>query len=453
MEFNISFKSGFRKKLVDKAVKFYYNNIVGDSFPSSLLPTTDTTQLGLIKTSQDVPDIFMVTDYIAGIIANIPIKTVNRLGRDSTNTDLQSLIDTPNYYQNWKELIKTFIAFYEISGNGYLYGVKPTGMGLISELYCLPSAYTGVILERDKSLPSWLNNVAGYKVTINGKEYTLPAEEVLHKRAFNLEFADGSYIYGMSKYIPGNKLSKELLAIYDAKTSIIANRGALGLLSNESEIPDKDTTEQVQKRLAENFGLGADQNKVIVTTQKLSWVSMALNLQELQILENAKYSFAKVCQLNGIDTVVFSTEGSTFANKEQAYRAMMRNIIKVRTDDFYNDLNIWLSDYFGGYRIEPDWSQVDELQDDIEKLTKIYSMQIENGLLTPKEAYKKIYGVDAENQNISDEYFRKSSLVPVGEMPNEQQTDQATQEEVVRRLIEETQNNTGNGKANQNITV
>jgi len=402
--------SFFQKKSA-ASVKFYVNNVVADWW-NARYDNSDTSNAGIIKTAEYLPDVYLITDYISQIVSNIPIKFETRAGKESKNEELRRLVSEPNYYQNWKELIKQFTAYYEILGNSYLYGIKPDGMNMISGLHVLPAGHVGIVLLHDKQLPDWLNEVALYKVTLSGKDYNLLPEAVLHKRNISLRYDSGAFIYGISKYIPGNKITTELKAIYDAKTSIISQRGALGILSNESEIPDADESKDIKLKLQEKFGLGATQDKFIVTTQKLSWQQMSMGIAELQIIENAKYSFAKLCQLNGFDPVIFSTEGSTFANKSEAEKALMKKVIKPKADDLYNDLNNWLRPYFGGDMIVPDWSKVEELQEDMGKLTDMLVKHIENGITTPYKAALKLYGEVDEKNPPKDEYYKKSSLQP-----------------------------------------
>ena len=410
MEFNLAFKTN-RKPLQTKGVKFWLNNVISNFWGVNSI--SDTTNAGIIETASTVPDIFMITDYVSQIIANIPVKLITKTGKESKNKDLISLVDHPNYYQNWQELIKQFTAYYELLGNSYLSLIQPNGMQTVSSLYILPAAYIQIVLLNDKKLPDWMNEVAAYQMILGGNTYNHDPETVLHKRNFALSYIDGSYIYGISKYIPGEKISTELKAIYDAKTSIISSRGAMGVLSNESDIPDYEQTKEIKEKLASSYGLGSDQDKIIATTQKLSWQQMTLGIAELQIIENAKYSFTKLCQLNGFDPVIFSTEGSTFANKAEAEKAFMKNVIKPKVDDLYNDINTWLRPYFDGDMIVPDWSQVEALQADKARLTDMVIKQIDYGLITPYRAAIEIYGEVDETNPPKDEYYKKSALQPI----------------------------------------
>jgi phage portal protein BeeE len=447
MEFNLTFKTG-NKKLQTKAIKFsesFMNWISGRK-------AFGTEAKDLISLFETIPDIYTVTDWTASTIANLPKKFVKPSGRESNNEDLRKLIESPNYYQSWKEFVKTYFYYYEILGNSFIYFIQPEGMQTISEMYLLPTDMTGVLLKYDNKLPNWSQEVVGYKVTINGVDYRLPYESVLHNRYPTLQYASGSYIWGMSKYIPGNKNANELAAIYDAKTSIISDRGAMGVLSNESEYPDSVISKDIQDRLATDYGLGSNQKKIIATNQRLTWQQISMNIQELQLIENNKLSFDKIIQLNGYDPVIFSTSGSTFSNKEQAETSAIKKVIKPKADDFYDNLNTYFYQYFKGDKVIVDWDKVAEMQPDYKALTDIYTRQIESGLITPLQAHKRIYGDPIDSQNLPpDEYFRKTSLTPVllpegqeGEINPVDEMPEIT-EEMIQELINSNSNGNGNG--------
>lgn len=403
-------------RFIKKAANNFYVTVVSPSNSkfSDIFGSPSLSASQLIANFETIPDLFKITNFIADKCSQIPIKVVKRNGKDSSNADLLRLIDSPNNYQSWGELVKTFFSYYEPLGNSYLYGIKPDGMRVISQIYCLPADKIQVVLLRDKSLPAWLNEVAGYQVTIGGVDYNLPPDMVLHERYVSLRYDDGSWVYGMSKYIPGDKINRELKAIHDAKTSIIEQRGALGFITNESEMPDPEQSKEVKEKLKASTGYGVlgDQDKVIVTTEKLRWQQMALGVQELQLIENAKYSFNSLCQMNGFDPVIFSTEGSTFANKKEAIKEMTLKVIKPKVDNFYSSLNTWIGAGFNGDMIVPDWSKVEEMQEDRKAMTELLTKQIGSMIITPKKAQEILYGeIDSENEP-PDYYFRTTNLVP-----------------------------------------
>jgi len=411
MEFTIKIS----RDKVARAAKSAVYTLINPSF-HKLFGSSGTSNTNLIDNFETIPDLFIITNFLAKRVAKVPVKVVKRTGANAPNSELWKLIDKPNYYQSWQEFVKTDYAFYNILGNSFTYGMPSVGFeGMIKSLYNLPPSNIKVKI-RNRNLPVYLNEIIGYEFDIGGTKYNLSIDEVLHNRFFNLRHDSGAWAYGISKYIPGDKINTELKAIYDAKTSIIANRGALGILSNESEIPDKEATEQVQELFAESYGLGIDQKKIIATTQRLSWQQIALNIQELQIIENAKYSFEKLCQLSEIDPVIFSADGSTFANKEAAIKDLYKNVIKGDVDEFYNNLNLFISEGYNGDKIVPDWDQVQELEDDKKVYTDMITAQIKSALITPKAGQEILYGDRFKENPAPDEYY-KAGIQPVEPEP------------------------------------
>lgn len=368
-----------------------------------------------INDFETIPDLFIITNFLSKRVARVPIKVVKQSGKLAPNSDLLRLVKDPNYYQSWQELIRANYAYYNILGNSYLYGIEANGFGgRITSLFNLPAEKTVIDLAFDKSLPNWINEVKGYVVSIGGTEYHLKPETVLHNRNISLRYDSGAWVYGISKYIPGDKINNELRAIYDAKASIIEHRGALGIISNDSEFPDLEQTQIVKDRLKQQFGLSGDQDKFIVTTQKLSWQQMSLNVQELQLIENAKYSFEKLCQLSEFDPVIFTADGSTFANKTEAIKDLYKNVIKTDVDDLYDTLNEWLSPLYGGDKIVPDWNKVQELENDKKIFTDMLTKQIEYSLITPYSAAKILYGDDVDESNPPPDIYYQKGLKELG---------------------------------------
>ena len=376
---------------------------------SSTYGTNEVSDKELIENFDTIPDLFIITNFLAKRISKIPVKVVRPSGRDAPNSELWQLIEKPNYYQTWKEFIKTDYGFYNVLGNSYMYGIKAIGFdGMITSVFNLPADRMSIKLGNNKDLPAWQNEIIGYQMDLNGAKYNMSADEVLHNKFFTLRYDSGNWAYGISKYVPGDKINRELKAIYDAKTSIIEKRGAMGILSNESEIPDAEQSRQVQNKLAE-YGLSGNQKKIIVTTQKLTWQQMSLNIQELQLIENAKYSFDRLCQMSEFDPVIFSTDGSTFANKAEAIKDLYKNVIKGDVDTLYESINGWISEGYGGDKIVPDWDKVQELESDKKVYTDMLTKQIESAIITPLKANEILYGegnYDSDNPP-PDEYFSK----------------------------------------------
>jgi hypothetical protein len=443
-------KIPFYKRFLRKAASNFYVTVVSPSesrFSDIFGSSSAISNLSLIENLETVPQLFSVIDWITRRVTRVPVKVVNFKGKDNPNSELWNLIKSPNSYQSFKELIKLDIAYYELTGNSFLYGIKPDGMKMATGLWSLPVDKTQIALKYDKSLPAWMNEVSEYQPTIGSVLYHIPTDQVLHERYISMRYDNGSWVWGISKYVPGDKINRELKAIHDAKTSIIEQRGAMGFITNESENPDPEQSKAVKEKLKSTTGYGVlgDQDKVIVTTEKLRWQQMALGVQELQLIENAKYSMAQLCEINGFDPVIFSTEGSTFANKKEAIRAAMFDVIVPMVDNRYESLSEFLSEGYDGDKIVADWSRVEEIQADKKAQTDLVTRQVESMLITPYQGAKILFCDEMPKNPPPDEYFRKSSLVPV---ESTEETPEVVTPDMIRQLAEEAQNNGGNGNGN-----
>ena len=188
----------------------------------------------------------------------------------------------------------------------------------------------------------------------------------------------------------------------------------MGFVTNESEVPDPAQSKEVKAKLNESYGLLDGQDKIIVTTEKLRWQQMALGLQELQLIENAKYSYAKICEINGFDPVVFSADGSTFANKEAAIKHLFLKVIRPKADKFYKALSNFVAPNLGE-EIVVAWDRVEEMQADRKVMTELLTKQIECSIVTPKEArellYPEMIRPETDEVKVPDVFLRRTSLV------------------------------------------
>ena len=235
------------------------------------------TQLEALYTL--LPDVRVIEDFIADAVSKIPLRVVNSQGTEVKHSPLTLLIDAANDTQSFEELIKEALISLGLTGNLFLKRDPATGY-----LYHMQTSNTYVNLGLEKTLPEHLNYVSSYTYELGGRRYELPMDEMLHIKNATMSAENGLWSLGTSPYQAGNKSIKTLNANYSSRVSMIRDRGALGFISNDSELPDVDQTRMVQDALAEH-GITEDREKMIVTTQKLRYQQMSLGIAELQLLE------------------------------------------------------------------------------------------------------------------------------------------------------------------------
>jgi len=123
----------------------------------------------------------------------------------------------------------------------------------------------------------------------------------------------------------------------------------------------------------------------------------------------------------------------------------MFDVIVPMVDNRYESLSEFLSEGYDGDKIVADWSRVEEIQADKKAQTDLVTRQVESMLITPYQGAKILFGDEMPKNPPPDEYFRKSSLVPV---ESTEETPEVVTPDMIRQLAEEAQNNGGNGNGN-----
>ncbi len=97
-------KIRFLDKFLKKGANYYVTvvNTASDRFSSIFSDALNLSDTQLIANLETIPDLFLITDYIASKVSSIPIKVVNKKGEPANNSELHQLIYEPNQYQSWQ---------------------------------------------------------------------------------------------------------------------------------------------------------------------------------------------------------------------------------------------------------------------------------------------------------------------------------------------------------------
>lgn len=371
----------FQTKQATRQTINVFNNVVQEPVTFKEL---SFEQLEYLYSS--LSDVRIVEDFISDNIAKIPVGVYNTRDTEKFNTPLNQLIEQTNPTQSWAEFVKEVFILYGLTGNIFVHRTPESGY-----LYTLLTSDVNISLGKDKTIPEFLNYIAGYWYQIGGKEYPLEVDNVLHMKGASLASENGLWSYGCSPYSAGTPNIETLNATYSSRVSTIRDRGAMGILSNESEFPDAEESKKVKERLKGNYGLLEDQDKLIITTQKLNYQATTLNVQELQMLENLEYDFDTICQLRGIDPVLFSSKGTTFNNQDSARSKAINNVIVPLADKFYNKLNEWISMYYDGLVVRPKYDELPEYGNINKDLSDKTINEVGAGIITKTMAFDMLY--------------------------------------------------------------
>lgn len=376
----------------------------------------------LIDAYEQIPDLRTVINYYASQISKINYKVMRNTSRSGVKEDfshpLNKLLSSPNYLFSYRELIKYYVSYIKLTGNGYLNAFTPVGFSEPSALYVFPSQYMTINTKNEKDFRT--DNIVNYRLYCGQYDLNIPSEYILHKKEVNLSFDNEQVFLGQSPFLSSNKVLSSLEAIYESKVAIYQKRGALGILTfNPSGAvadfvaPRKEEIEKLQENYAQ-YGLNRNQYQVIISQSPLRWERMTMDIQELQLTENQKADREMICNALGIPAIIFTNEGTTFANKKEANIQLWEGELVPFAKDLYDDLtNYFRFLYKDDYIIlSPDFSEIPELKEDEEKKHTRYMQDIEHGILTPAEV-RRLKGYDDVNVAELDKFYISSSLNPI----------------------------------------
>lgn len=223
------------------------------------------------------------------------------------------LMRTPNCEQGYKDFIQQWCWMRDLYGYSLIYEEAASRYSFPTFLWTLPSGEiihkpTGYLFsaQTDDEVMDryeWQSN----QNPDGGIKYFEPP--------YIIRYVDDPmdmYTWGISKLVI-NKLHLSNLQL-SAQTSnvIMADRGALGILSNQATdmagaIP-MDIAEQkrIGRQYNRDWGIGEEQEKVIVTNSNLKWQAIGYPRAELMLDEIYELSFCAICDAYGVPRKLFS---------------------------------------------------------------------------------------------------------------------------------------------------
>jgi len=382
------------------------------------LVQTDT----VISSYDEIPEVRTIINYYASQVSkvkyNLYKKTTNKKKLIDSHP-LLDLLNNPNDLLNFNELIMLYISYLKLTGNAYLNAFAPVGFQP-EKLYVLPSQYIKIHSTDTKDFR--LNEVTKYELYTGQYDIYFEPDYVLHKKEVNLRFDNEQYFLGQSPLFSTNKVLSSLEAIYEAKVSIYQKRGALGILTFNATgsvadfvAPRPDEIKDLQEKYSQ-YGLSRNQYQLIVSQSPLKWERMSMDMQELQLTENQKADRETICNIYNIPAIIFTNEGTTFANKKEANIQTWEAELMPFTINLYNDLTNFFRSLYNddSLSLEPDFSSIPELKEDEEKRHTRIMQDIEHAIITPAEA-RELKGYDKSTNPELNKYYISSSLKPLGE--------------------------------------
>jgi HK97 family phage portal protein len=287
------------------------------------------------------------------------------------NSPLQKLLLKPNPSMGQDGLMKLLVINYLVGGAGALWmnrggmQVKPVELWPLS---------TKDLTIRTKDLLT----ISGYSID-SLPNWSLPKDDVIYWPQANPMFeTDGSHLYGLP---PLRAALIELISSKEGRLTLgsnFKNNGSKGVMYEDADAPYTLTQSQVdeyRKIINEQINGGKNANRVAFMGAKLGYVNLSQTNVDLEIIDGLNLTKEGIYNVFGVDPVIFSTVGSTYANKEQAQKALITNVVAPTAQALRDELNRQLLPLFHdkGYYLDVTFDHLPEMASDLEKMAAAMS--------------------------------------------------------------------------------
>lgn len=324
------------------------------------------------------------------------------------DSELEKVLERPNPNQSWASWLTELIAFGRLTGDRYIYGIKPeTGpnQSKFKELYVLPSQLVEIVSK------GMYEPISAYKLMYNS-EYFIDPEFVCHIKDFNPEYnMAGENLYGMSPLKAG---LRSLMSNNDAVLTglrYLQNQTARGMLVSKDGTLNEVQAQALKDKFRKQYQGANNGGDVIITPKDLSWVNFGLSASDLSLIEQYNASIKDLCNIYNVPAVLLNnTESSTYNNVKEAKKSLYQNAVIPELIKIRDELNRWLVPAYGqNLYLDFDFTAISEMQEDTDKLVA----QLGNAWwITPNEKREAMYyASDSENEFMND-YYIPANLSP-----------------------------------------
>ena len=371
-------------------------------------------------------DVYSVISRITDVASSIPW-VIERKTSDGwevvEDTELHALLANPNPSKGytWSDIQRMSLIYLLSTGNAFQLGIKPLGFNQITELDVLPSNLTQINSNRN-----WLSPEIQYQFQIETQKFTFSQEDVNHVKYFNPLYTDvNSSLRGMSPIQAAARAVQVGNDRWDADANLLQNRGTMGILTDKSNEPMTPEEAKKMQEAYDSRNSGTKHfGKVRVTNKDLNYISMAMSSADLQLIEKGVITTRAICNVYGAPSELFNDpENKTHANREEAKKSFYTDSIMPINNMFQEDYNRWLIPAFfsdaQNWRMRADYSNVEALQEDLEKKARTVSVLKASGIITANDARMKLNIEPSEDEN-ADKLITSSSNVLLEDLNREE---------------------------------
>lgn len=370
-----------------------------------------------LKDYLEVPEVSAVVGILVRAFANGRLRTISKSnGKDVVTTDaITKIIANPNWMQSQAEFVMQTKLFREIFGNEYIYLLTPVGLpNSIKAMTSLPPQIVSVENNNTSDTPYFKSTEkpkdTRYYYEWNGVKQEIDyLNNLIHINSNAANITPSNYIVGESSLASLQPAIQNIRSAYEARNVIITNRGALGILSNDSKDAvgsTKAMDPKAQKDLQDDFakyGMSKSQWQVIITNMSLKWQQMSIDVAGLKLFEECEADTQRICDKYGVPyELLGASKGTTFANKNEANKLLYQNTIIPQAIEWVGALNDRFDTKNKSYEIAMTYDHLPVMQENLKErgasltlTTNAMSKALADGAITIQQYQNELkkYGI------------------------------------------------------------
>jgi len=378
-----------------------YENFLNLFNKSAQYISIDGKESELLKTT---PQLKAVVYRRAEMVSNGRFKHLDKNGKEIENSPIVKLLNSPNVVQTKREWIIQNQVQKSTYGNSMVYFLRGSKLANPSAMWNLSPQFmkvnrTGKIYNQRTLEGIVTSYVLNFNSSTGLSDETFKPHEILHR---NIQDVDDP-IMGTSPLHAIKMPISNIRAAYGFRNVIMEEKGALGILSNNSKgsagaLPlTSDERTKIDKAYTRNYGISSKQRKIMMTNTSLLWQPMSFPTKDMMLFEEITDDFRAIIDLYGMDEDLFAVGGpgggATFENKNAAQKRVYQDTIIPEGEDFAEGLTKQFNLGEKGEMIVMDYSHIPVLQEDQVKKTQVQknkaetakTMKESDGLWTDQE--------------------------------------------------------------------
>lgn len=274
-------------------------------------------------------------------------------------------VKMPNESSTLKEFKNDSYGYILTTGDLFWQKVETVGFAT-DELKILPSQLIEVTSNNTAPLTP-----TGYKFELGALTQGYNLEEIIHQKYFNPSTKGLLSLRGLSPLAASWLVLSADNQRAEAQESMMRNRGAAGVITNEADTIMGEPDRQIQQGLLNKmFGGAKNFNSIIQGKSKARFLQLGMSSSDLQILDTTIQNLRQLCNVYGAPSELFNDPANkTFANQKTALKAFYENAVLPVDRQLLNKYNMeivseWSKQDGKNYQVIQDLEHIGALQED-----------------------------------------------------------------------------------------